>query len=110
MPHNVNRDHSEGVNMAYTTRMANKKPLLFPVPQDDVEERLLTWIRGIVQSNHELVGVLERLRHSYKALLAGNPVTDAVAILWQIEVALKDAERSKNALALGLLRGPDSAQ
>jgi hypothetical protein len=86
------------VNMTHTTRYPKKKPLLFPVPQDDVEERILTWIRGIVQSNHQLVGVLERLRHSYKALLAGKPVTDSEKILWQVEVAVKDAEKSKKAL------------
>jgi hypothetical protein len=46
-----------------------------------------------------LVDVLEWLRFVYKALLAVTSVKDAGPILWQVEVALKDAERSKNALA-----------
>jgi hypothetical protein len=95
------------VNMTHTTRHPSKKPLLFPVPQDDVEERILAWIHGIVQSNYQLVGALERLRHSYKALLAGKPVTDAEKSLWQVEVAVKGAERSKG--ALDSERGPDRA-
>jgi hypothetical protein len=40
-----------------------------------------------------LVDELERLRFVYKAPLA------VTSFLWQVEVALKDAERSKNALA-----------
>jgi hypothetical protein len=52
--------------------------------------RLLSWI---------LVDELERLRSVYKAPLAVTSVRDAGPILWQVEVALKDAERSKNALA-----------
>jgi hypothetical protein len=108
-PDTINRDQLQGVNMTYTTRPPTKKPLRFPVPQDDVAARLLSWIRGTVQSNHELVGALERLRHSYGALLAGTSVPDAEAILWQVEVALKDAERSKNALASDPLRRPDRA-
>jgi hypothetical protein len=46
-----------------------------------------------------LVDVLEQLPFVYKALLAVTSVRDAGPILWQVEVALKDAERSKNALA-----------
>jgi hypothetical protein len=105
----INRDHLQGVNMTYAARPPNKKPIRFPVPQDDVAARLLSWIRGTVQSNYELVGALERLRHSYRALLAGTSVPDSEAILWQVEVALKDAERTKNALALDPLRRPDRA-
>lgn len=95
--------------MTYTTRPSNKKPLRFPVPHDDDTTRLLSWLRGIVKSNHELKSALERLRLSYNVLLAGTFVTDAEAILWQVEVALKDAERSKNALAPDSTRGPHRA-
>jgi hypothetical protein len=95
--------------MTYTTKPPNKKPpLRFPEPQDDAT-RLLTWVRGIIQSNHELVDALEHLRHSYKALLGGTSVTDAQAILWQVDVALKVAERSKTALAPDSTRGPHRA-
>jgi hypothetical protein len=95
--------------MTYAARPPNKKPLRFPVTHDDVTTQLLSWIRGIVQSNHELVDALERLRFSYKEHLAGTSVRDAETILWQVEVALKNAERSKNALAPASLRGPDRA-
>jgi hypothetical protein len=90
--------------MTDSTRPLKKKLLTLPVPQDDVETQLLIWIRGVVQSNHALVGALKPLRNSYKALLAGKSVTDAEEILWQVEVALLDTERSKNVLASGPLR------
>ena len=89
--------------MTDSVRPLKKKLLTLPVPQDDVETQLLTWIRGVVQSNHDLIGAMKRLRHSYKALLAGKSVTDAEEILWQVEVALMDTERSKNVLASGSL-------
>jgi hypothetical protein len=60
--------------------------------------QLLIWIRGVIESNRELVRVLERLQRSYKALLAGNSVTDGEEILWQVEGALKDAEISRTML------------
>jgi hypothetical protein len=101
----INNDHSAGGKLTYTTRPLNKKPLQFPVAQDDVATRLLDWIRGIVQSNQELVSALDRLRLSYEALLAGTSVTDTEAILWQVEVALKDAERSRKGLALKSSQG-----
>jgi hypothetical protein len=89
--------------MTDSTRPLKKKLLTLPVPQDDVETKLLTWIRGVVWSNYDLIGTMKRLRHSYKALLAGKSVTDAEEILWQVKVALMDTERSKNVLAPGLL-------
>jgi hypothetical protein len=89
--------------MTYATTSPNKKPLRFPVAPDDITNRLLSWIRGIVQSNHEFADAF--LRFSYKALLAGTSVRDAEQVLWQVEVALKDAERSKNALAPDSQRG-----
>jgi hypothetical protein len=91
--------------MTDSTRPLKRKLLTLPVPQDDVETQLLNWVRGVVQSNHELVGVMKRLRHSYKTLLAGKSVIDAEEILWRVEVALMDTERSKNVLASGTLRG-----
>jgi hypothetical protein len=98
---------SRGVNMSDSTKPLNKKLLTLPIPQEDVETQLLLWIRGVVQSNHELVGALKRLRHSYKALLGGKSVTDAKEILWHVEVALLSREKSKNALASGSPRGPN---
>jgi hypothetical protein len=39
--------------MTDPTRRLKKGLLTLPVPQDDVETQLLSWIRGVVQSNHE---------------------------------------------------------
>jgi hypothetical protein len=98
---------SRGVNISDSTKPLNNKLLTLPIPQEDVETKLLLWIRGVVQSNQELVGALKRLRHSYKALLAGKSVTDAEEILWRVEVALLDTERSMNVLASASPRGPN---
>jgi hypothetical protein len=76
--------------MTYAARPLNKRPLRLPVPHDGVTTRLLSRI---------LVYVSERLRFVCKPLLAVTSVRDAGPILWQVEVAPKDAERSKNALA-----------
>jgi hypothetical protein len=84
--------------MTYAARPPNKKPLLFPVPHDDVTTRLLNWIREIVESNHELVNVSERLRFSFKEQLVGASVRDTETILWQVELAPKDPERSRTRL------------
>jgi hypothetical protein len=87
--------------MTDSTSPLKKKLLTLPVPQDDVEMQLLIWIRGVVQSNQELVGAMKRLRHLYKAVLAGKSAVDSEEILWQVEVALMGTEGSKNVLASG---------
>jgi hypothetical protein len=61
----------------------------------DVESQLLTWIRGVAESNNELVDALNRLRLSYKVLLGGEPVSDANEILRQVEGALRSADKAK---------------
>jgi hypothetical protein len=71
------------------------KVLPFVVPEGDVEAQLLGWIRGVVESNHELVTVLKRLRISYKTILAGQQVSDADAVLWRAEIALRNAAKAK---------------
>jgi hypothetical protein len=93
--------------MTCAARPPNKKPLRFSLPHDDVTTRLLSWIRGIVQSNYEFADAF--LRFSYKALLAATSARDGEPVLWQVELALKNAERSKNALAPASLRGADRA-
>ncbi len=95
--------------MTNATKPPNKKLLGFPGSRYSVETKLLSWVRGIVQSNDELVRGLECLRDSYKALLAGQSVTDAAEILWQVEVALSDAKRSRNAPELKSSEGPGRA-
>jgi hypothetical protein len=47
--------------MTYAARQPNKKPLRFPVTHDDVTTRLLSWVRGIVQINHEFTDAFLRL-------------------------------------------------
>jgi hypothetical protein len=75
---------------------ASGKVLQFAVPRLAAEEHLEQWIRGIVQSNSELENALERLRISYKAMLAGKPLTDADEILMAVETALGSVEKTRN--------------
>jgi hypothetical protein len=98
-----------GDEMTNATKPPNKKLLGFPGSRDSVETKLLSWIRGIVQSNDELVDALEHLRRSYNVLQAGKSVPDSAEILWKVEVALSDAKRSRNALELKSSEGPGRA-
>ncbi len=68
------------------------------MPADGIGPQLVSWVRGVVKSNDELVLALTRLRRSYKVLLAGKPDTDTEEVLWQVEGALQEAERAKNLL------------
>jgi hypothetical protein len=92
--------------MSNAKKLPDKKVLEFPTSRESVETKLLSWIRGVVQSNDQLVEALERLRRSYKVLQTGRSVPDAAEILWQVEVALSDAQRSRNALSLESSQGP----
>jgi hypothetical protein len=83
------------IYMRYAKKPLNRV-LEFTVPRDGIGRQLVSWVRGVVKSNDELVHALTRLRRSYKELLAGKPDTDAEAILWQVEGALQEAGRSKN--------------
>jgi hypothetical protein len=84
--------------MTNAKKPLDKKLLGFPECQESIEAKLLSWIRGVVQSNDQLVDALDRLHGSYKVLQTGKSVPDAAEILWQAEVALSDAERSRNSL------------
>jgi hypothetical protein len=95
--------------MTNAKKLPDKKLLGFPASHDSVEAKLLGWIRGILQSNDQLVEALEHLRRSYKVLQTGKSVPDASEILWQVEVALSDAQRSRNALASKSSQGPRKA-
>lgn len=79
--------------MSHTKEPQADNVLKFVTTQDETERQLLNWIRGVVESNNKLVPALERLRQSYRAILAGNPATNADEVLWQVETALKHAER-----------------
>lgn len=71
------------------------KVLEFAVPQEGIERQIEDWLQRIVESNDELVVVVERIRDSYRALLAGKPVKDDDEILAQVESALQNAARAK---------------
>lgn len=73
----------------------SEKVLEFVVPQKGIERQIEDWLQRIVDSNDELVVVMERLRDSYRALLAGNPVKDQDEILAQVETALQNGEKAK---------------
>jgi hypothetical protein len=79
--------------------MSNKsscKVLQFAKPQASVEGELEKWFRGVMQSNHDLVSALERLRESYKELLAEKPVTEADhAVLMAVEITLRNARNAR---------------
>jgi hypothetical protein len=98
-----------GDEMTNAKKLPDKKLLSFPTSHDSVETKLLGWIRGILQSNDQLVEALEHLRLSYKVLQTGKSVPDAAEILWQVEVTLSEAQRSRNALASKSSQGPGKA-
>lgn len=85
------------------------KVLEFTMPQDGIGPQLVSWVRGVVVSNDELVLALKRLRRSYNMLLAGKSVTDAEEVMWQVEGALQQAERSKNLFAQHTAHEPQGA-
>jgi hypothetical protein len=62
----------------------------------DVETKLVKWVRGVAESNDELVHALNRLRVSYKVLLSGESVTDAPEILREVDDALTCAAKAKD--------------
>jgi hypothetical protein len=95
--------------MTDATTSSDEKLFGFPGPNDSTEKALLSWIRGVVQSNHRLVEALERLRRSYKLASAGRPDPDASETLWMVEIALSDAYSSRNATAVKSSLGPEKA-
>jgi hypothetical protein len=44
------------------------KVLQFAMLQASIEGQLERWLRGVIQSNHDLMTALERLRDSYHKL------------------------------------------
>ena len=80
--------------------MPDEKPpsenvLTFAVPRHALEATLGNWIYRLVQSNDELVSVLEYLRDAYCVLLAGRLGQDR-EVLAQVETALRNAAKAKN--------------
>jgi hypothetical protein len=60
-----------------------------------LEAQLVNWVAGLVQSNNDLVNVLGRLRDCYAIALAGEQSTDSNDILAKVEIALRDAEKTR---------------
>jgi hypothetical protein len=81
--------------MAESKEPTSERVLEFAVPQAAIERQIEDWLQRIVESNDELVVVMERIRDSYRALLAGKPVKDDDEILAQVETALRNAARAK---------------
>ncbi len=80
------------------TKKAPAKVLQFEQPKEAAEGELEKWFRGVMQSNHDLMSALERLRDSYKGLLARQSVIELdTAVLMAVEITLRNA---KNARAL----------
>ncbi len=76
---------------------ASCKVLPFAVPVASREGQLEKWFRGVIQSNHELIATLERLRDSYQ-LLMQKPASEAEqAVLLAVEITLS---RARNAQVL----------
>jgi hypothetical protein len=75
---------------------ASAKVLQFAQPQASIEGELEKWFRGVMQSNHDLMSALERLRDSYKGLLAQKKVTETdQAVLMAVEITLRNARNAR---------------
>jgi len=70
--------------------------LIRPKNHNRIEVQLVNWIAGLVQSNIDLANVLVRLRDSYRIALAGGLAADANDIIAMVEIALRDAENTRN--------------
>jgi len=64
--------------------------------RNSIEVQLVNWIAGLVQSNIDLASVLVRLRDSYRIALAGGLAAAANDIMAIVELALRDAENTRN--------------
>ena len=67
-----------------------------PKTPNNIEVQLVNWIAGLVQSNNDLANVLVRLRDSYRIALAGGLTADASDIMALVEIALRDADNTRN--------------
>jgi hypothetical protein len=77
---------------------ASRKALPFVMPQAPIEGQPDKWFRGVIQTNHDLLTVLERRRDSYKGLSAKKAFSEAGhAVLVDVAITLSSA---KNAQAL----------
>jgi hypothetical protein len=94
-----------GDEMTNAKKLPDKKLLGFPASHDCVETKLLGWIRGVLRSNDQLVEAPGALATLIWVLQTGKSVPDAVEILWQVEVALSDAQRSRERPCIEIFPG-----
>ncbi|MGC2399216.1 MAG: hypothetical protein WA510_05520 [Acidobacteriaceae bacterium] len=74
---------------------ARSKVLPFAAPQPSREGALEKWFRGVIQSNHDLIAALERLRDSYQMLIQ-KPASEAdQAVLLAVEITLSSARNAQ---------------
>ena len=75
---------------------ASGKILPFVSGQPSPEGQLEKWFLGVMQSNHDLISALERLRDSYKRLLADKVLGEAEqAVLLAVEITLRNARNAR---------------
>jgi hypothetical protein len=95
LPFNQNVHPYQSKSMAKSNK-ASCKILPFVVPQAAMEGKLEKWFRGVIQSNHDLTTALERLRDSYRELLANKPLTEAdQAVLLAVQITLTNARNAR---------------
>jgi hypothetical protein len=74
---------------------ARGKVLPFAAPKPSREGALEKWFRGVIQSNHDLIAALERLRDSYQKLIE-KPASEAdQAVLLAVEITLSSARNAQ---------------
>jgi hypothetical protein len=72
------------------------KVLPFVAGEPSPEGQLEKWFLGIMQSNRDLISALERLRDSYRILLADKVPDEAEqAILLAVEITLRNARNAR---------------
>jgi hypothetical protein len=74
----------------------SKKVVEFETPQEIIDAQLENLIQRVFASNDELVAALTRLRDSWKHILKGEAITDAGALLEQVDIALENATKPRN--------------
>jgi hypothetical protein len=75
---------------------ASGKILPFVSGQPSPEGQLEKWFLGVMQSNHDLISALERLRDSYQRLLADKGLGESEqAVLLAVEITLRNARNAR---------------
>jgi hypothetical protein len=92
-------EQGERIRSGISERKAqSKKVLEFGTPQEVIDSQLENLIQRVFKSNDELAAALKRLRDSWKHILKGEAITDAGALMEQVDIALENAARPRNIL------------